>query len=278
MNVSSEIPVTVIKPSSGWSALNLREIWSYRDLLKTLATRDIKIRYKQTSLGVLWVILQQFVSVLIFTLIFGTFAKLPSDGMPYALFSYAGMLCWNMFSGIVSRASNSLLGNSTLITKVYFPRIIIPLSSAMAVMIDFGIALAVMSVLMIYFQVTLTLNILALPFFIILSILIATGASFFLCSINVQYRDFVFVVPFVLQALMYASPIVYSSSLVTGIWKTLYQFNPVVGLVEGFRWCLLGVSSLTWTMIVVDVIVAIVVFIAGAYFFRRFERRFVDVI
>lgn len=286
-----ELPITIIKPASGWAALNLREIWDYRDLLITLATRDLKIRYKQTVLGVLWVILQQFVSVIIFAIIFGVFAQLPSDGLPHAVFINTGFLCWNLFNGVTSRVANSMLGNSNLISKVYFPRLLIPLAGVLSVLIDFIITAGVTAVFLVYFRIPLTPNILALPFFMLLTILIATGIGLVLATLNVQYRDFVYAMPFMLQVLFYASPIIFPSSMVidklnttfaqTGsasLFGFLFTLNPVVGLVEGFRWCLLGTSSLTLSMVVIDIIFAIALFAFGAAVFRRFERRFVDVI
>ncbi len=289
--IANDLPITTIKPSSGWAALNLREIWDYRDLLVTLATRDLKIRYKQTVLGVLWVILQQFVSVLIFAVIFGVFAQLPSDGLPHAVFINTGFLCWNLFNGVTSRVANSMLGNSNLISKVYFPRLLIPLAGVMSVLIDFVITAGVTAVFLVAFKIPLTLNILALPFFMLLTILIATGIGLVLATLNVQYRDFVYAMPFMLQVLFYASPIIFPSSMVTDKLNTLFAenalaswfgflftLNPVVGLVEGFRWSLLGKSSLTPAMVISDIVFAIALFTLGAAVFRRFERRFVDVI
>ncbi|MBU6359477.1 MAG: ABC transporter permease [Chloroflexota bacterium] len=289
--ITNDLPITTIKPSSGWAALNLREIWDYRDLLVTLATRDLKIRYKQTVLGVLWVILQQFVSVLIFAVIFGVFAQLPSDGLPHAVFINTGFLCWNLFNGVTSRVANSMLGNSNLISKVYFPRLLIPLAGVMSVLIDFVITAGVTAVFLFAFKIPLTLNILALPFFMLLTILIATGIGLVLATLNVQYRDFVYAMPFMLQVLFYASPIIFPSSMITDKLSTLFAenalaswfgflftLNPVVGLVEGFRWSLLGKSSLTPAMVISDIIFAIALFAIGTAVFRRFERRFVDVI
>jgi lipopolysaccharide transport system permease protein len=278
INDTTDLPITIIKPSNGWLSLNFKEIWEYRDLLVTLATRDLKIRYKQTILGVLWVVLQQFVSVIIFALIFGTFAQLPSDGMPHVVFMNTGFLCWNLFNGVTNRVANSMLGNSNLISKVYFPRLLIPLAGVMSVMIDFMITAGVTVVFLIFFRIPLTPNILTLPLFMLLTILIATGLGLVLCTLNVQYRDFVYAMPFLLQVLFYASPVIFSSSLIPESFRWLFAFNPVVGLVEGFRWSILGASSLTANMVFLDVIFAILLFVVGAYFFRRLERRFVDVI
>jgi lipopolysaccharide transport system permease protein len=278
INDTTDQPITIIKPSNGWLSLNFKEIWEYRDLLVTLATRDLKIRYKQTILGVLWVVLQQFVSVIIFALIFGTFAQLPSDGMPHVVFMNTGFLCWNLFNGVTNRVANSMLGNSNLISKVYFPRLLIPLAGVMSVMIDFMITAGVTVVFLIFFRIPLTPNILTLPLFMLLTILIATGLGLVLCTLNVQYRDFVYAMPFLLQVLFYASPVIFSSSLIPESFRWLFAFNPVVGLVEGFRWSILGASSLTANMVFLDVIFAILLFVVGAYFFRRLERRFVDVI
>jgi lipopolysaccharide transport system permease protein len=271
-------PSRVIQPTRGWSALNLRELWKFRDLLWILAVRDVKLRYKQTALGVVWVVLQPLVGALIFAVIFGGFAKLPSDGSPYILFVFSGLLAWNYFAGALQRAGNSLITDSRLISKVYFPRLLIPLASTAAVLIDFVVTLAVFAVLMVIFHVPPTWRLLALPFFLVLTTLVAVGVSLWLSAFNVQYRDFMYAMPFLIQVWMYASPVVYATSLVPERWRSLFSLNPAVGFIEGFRWSLLGSSALTPSMVLATTAVGALVFVSGAYVFRRVERGFADVL
>ena len=271
-------PSRVIQPTRGWSALNLRELWKYRDLLWILAGRDVKLRYKQTALGVVWVVLQPLVGALIFAVIFGGFARLPSDGSPYILFVFSGLLPWNYFAGALQRAGNSLITDSRLISKVYFPRLLIPLASTAAVLIDFVVTLVVFAVLMFIFHVPPTWRLLALPFFLVLTTLVAVGVSLWLSAFNVQYRDFMYAIPFLIQVWMYASPVVYATSIVPERWRALFSLNPAVGFIEGFRWSLLGSSALTPSMVLVTAAVGVLVFVSGAYIFRRVERGFADVL
>ena len=276
--VSIRRPTVVIEPTSGWSALNLRELWTYRDLLFILAGRDVKLRYKQTGLGVTWVILQPLVAALIFTIMFGRFAKLPSDGHPYILFVFSGIVAWNYFAAVLQRAGNSLIGDSRLITKVYFPRLAIPLASTFSAMIDLAVSLGVLLVLMLVYGVPLTWRLLALPFFVGLTALTATGVSLWLSALNVRYRDFTHAMPFLIQVWMFASPVVYATTIVPQRWRLAYSVNPAVAFIEGFRWSVLGSSSVTWSMVVITSLVALVVFIGGAFFFRRVERGFADLV
>jgi lipopolysaccharide transport system permease protein len=271
-------PTVVIQPSSGWAALNLRELWEYRDLLFILAGRDVKLRYKQTALGIIWVILQPLVAALIFAAIFGKFAKLPSDGTPYLLFVFCGLLPWNYFSGSLQRAGNSLITDSKLISKVYFPRLLVPLASTVAVLIDFVVTLVVLLGLMLFYGVSPTWQVLTLPFFLLLTTLAATGISLWLSALNVQYRDFMYALPFIIQVWMYASPVVYATSIVPEKLRWIYSLNPAVGFIEGFRWALLGHSALTWEMTLLTLVVSGVAFLSGAFFFRRVERGFADVV
>lgn len=271
-------PAVTIRPSRGWAALNLRELWHYRDLLYILAQRDVKLRYKQTVLGVAWVVLQPLVASLIFAVIFGLFADLPSDGVPYLLFVFAGMLPWNYFSGALQRAGNSLIGDARLISKVYFPRLIIPLASTFAVLIDFAVSLVVFFVLALFYRSGLSWQIVALPYFLLITTLGAVGVSLWLSALNVQYRDFMYALPFLIQVWMFASPVVYSSSLIPEPWRRLYALNPAVGYIEGFRWSLLGQATLDWWMVVSATVISLLAFVGGAFFFRRVERTFADVI
>lgn len=271
-------PAVVIEPTRGWAAVDLRELWKYRDLLMILAGRDIKLRYKQTILGVTWVVLQPLVAALIFTVMFGRFAKLPSDGHPYLLFVFTGIVIWNYFAGVLQRAGNSLVTDARLITKVYFPRLIVPLASTFSAMIDVAVALTVLGVLMMIYGVTPTWRLLTLPLFIALAAVTATGVSLWLTALNVRYRDFVHAMPFILQVWMFASPVAYATSIVPERWRALYGLNPAVAFIEGARWSVLGTSSITPQTVAVAVALATAIFVGGAFFFRRVERGFADIV
>jgi len=255
------------------------DLWRYRDLLLILAGRDVKLRYKQTLLGVTWVILQPLLTALIFTVIFGNFAKMPSDGQPYMLFTFAGLLSWNLFSQSLQRAGNSLVDSAAMISKVYFPRMSIPVASTGAVLVDFGVSLAVFVVLMVVYQVVPTWRLLTLPFFLMLTLVTAVGVSLWLSALSVYYRDFMYAIPFIIMAWMYASPVAYAASIVPERWRLLYSLNPALGFIEGFRWALLGGESpLTVQMVAISTLGALVAFVSGAFIFRRIERGFADVI
>lgn len=271
-------PTVLIRPRRGWAALQLGELWAYRDLLLILAERDVKLRYKQTALGVIWVILQPLLAALIFAAIFGACAKLPSDGKPYLLFVFCGMLPWNLFSGALQRAGNSLVGNANLISKVYFPRIIIPLASVLSVLVDFAVSLVVMVLFMLCYRVSPTVHLLALPFFLLLTLIAATGISLWLTGLNVYYRDFMYALPFVIQVWLYASPVTYATSLIPEAWRMWYSLNPAAGFIEGFRWALLGNGALTPAMVASSTISSIALLVSGVAVFRRIERGFADVL
>lgn len=243
-----------------------------------LAGRDIKLRYKQTVLGVVWVVLQPLVAALIFAVMFGRFAKLPSDGHPYLLFVFAGVVIWNYFAAVLQRGGNSLLTDSRLITKVYFPRLIVPLASTFSAMIDLAVSLTVLGVLLMIYGVMPTWRLLTLPLFIGLAALTATGVSLWLTALNVRYRDFVHAMPFMLQVWMFASPVAYATSIVPEQWRLLYGLNPAVAFIEGLRWAVLGTSSITRETVAIAVAIATMVFISGAFFFRRVERGFADTV
>ncbi|MEO7502638.1 MAG: ABC transporter permease [Gemmatimonadaceae bacterium] len=243
-----------------------------------LAGRDIKLRYKQTVLGVVWVVLQPLVAALIFSVMFGRFARLPSDGHPYLLFVFAGVVIWNYFAAVLQRGGNSLLTDSRLITKVYFPRLIVPLASTFSAMIDLAVSLTVLGVLMMIYEVMPTWKLLTLPLFIGLAALTATGVSLWLTALNVRYRDFVHAMPFMLQVWMFASPVAYATSIVPEQWRLLYGLNPAVAFIEGLRWAILGTGSITSQTVGIAVATATVVFISGAFFFRRVERGFADTV
>jgi lipopolysaccharide transport system permease protein len=271
-------PFVVIRATRGWSPLELSELWKYRDLLWMLASRDVKLRYKQTALGIAWVVLQPLVAALIFAVIFGRLAKLPTDGSPYLLFVMSGLLPWNFMAGTLQRAGSSLIADARLISKVYFPRMVIPLASAAAVLIDFTVTLAVFGLLALGFRLPMTWNLLALPLFLFLAGLVAVGVSLWLSAFNVQYRDFMYALPFIIQVWLYASPVVYGANLVPSAWRVLYSLNPAVGIIEGFRWSLLGQSTLDLPMLGVTLTMGLLLIASGAFVFRRVERGFADVI
>jgi lipopolysaccharide transport system permease protein len=266
-----------IEPSKGWVSFNLRELWKYRELLYFLAWRDIKVRYKQTVLGAAWAIIQPFFTMIVFSLFFGYLAKVPSDDVPYPIFSYAALVPWEYFSRSLSQASNSLVGSSNLIRKVYFPRLIIPISSILGGLVDFAIAFSVLLGMMIFFGRSPNIGILLLPLFILLSMITALGVGTWLAAFNVTYRDIRYVLPFITRFWMFATPVAYSSSLLDEPWRTLYGLNPMVGVVEGFRWALLETSP-PGPMIIISAVVSLMLLISGIYYFRRMEKTFADVI
>lgn len=268
----------VIEPPRGWAALDLKELWRYRELLFFLAWRDIKVRYKQTVLGAAWAILQPLLTMIIFSVIFGQLAKLPSDGIPYPVFTYTALLPWQLFAFSLSNSSNSLISSQNLISKVYFPRLIIPLASVLAGIVDFAIAFVVLLGLMAYYHIAPTMSIIYLPLFIVLALISALAVGVWLSALSVKYRDVRHIVPFLTQFWMYATPIAYASSLIPEAWRTMYGLNPMTGVVEGFRWALLGNAMDNGSMIWVSAIVVVLMFISGIYYFRRMEDGFADVI
>ncbi len=278
-DLSSATPrITVIRPPSRWAAFDLAELWAYRDLLIILTGRNLKLRYKQTALGVIWVILQPLIAALIFAVIFGGFARLPTDGSPYLLFAFAGTLIWNLVANSLTRAGNSLVGDTNLISKVYFPRMIIPLASIAAVVIDFLIGLAVLAVMLVVYQQPLTLNLLALPLIIVLALALAFGFSLLISALNVYYRDFTYVLPFAVQVWLYASPVAYSVSIVPEALLPLYSLNPMVGIILGFRWAILGDIAFPGPPLLISLIVSAAMVVLGALVFQRVQQSFADVI
>ena len=272
------VPVLRIEPSKGWVSLKLRELWEYRELLYFLTWRDIKVRYKQTVLGAAWAIIQPFCTMLVFSIFFGRLAKMPSDGIPYPIFSYAGLVPWMFFASGLSQSSNSLVGSANLITKVYFPRLTIPISTVLSGVVDFALSFLVLLAMMLYYGVKPTWNILWLPLFLLLALVTALGVGLWLSALNVQFRDVRYVVPFITQFWMFATPIAYPSSLLHEPWRTVYGLNPMVGVVEAFRWALLGSSTRPGPIIAVSVIAAVAILIGGAFYFRRMEKTFADVV
>jgi lipopolysaccharide transport system permease protein len=271
-------PITVIKPARGFIPLKLRGIWDYRELLYFLTWRDIKVRYKQTVLGAAWAIIQPFCTMVVFSLFFGKLARIPSDGVPYPIFSFAALVPWTFFAYGLNQSSNSLVASANLIQKVYFPRLVIPISSVISGVVDFFLAFLVLLGMMLFYGIHPTVNILWLPLLLMLVFVTALGVGLWLAALNVEYRDVRYMVPFIIQFWMFATPIAYPSSLLPEPWRTLYGLNPMVGVVEGFRWALLGTRTAPGPMIIVSSLAALGILIGGAFYFRRMEKTFADVV
>ncbi len=274
----SEPRKIIIRPTGGWAALNLRDLWVYRELIYFMTWRDLKVRYKQTLLGAAWAVLQPFLTMVVFSIFFGSLAGVPSDGVPYPIFSYTALIPWTLFSKALQDASRSLVNNSHMITKVYFPRMILPLASVLAGIVDFLIAFVVLIGMMIFYHVTPTANIWTIPLFLLLALVTATGVSLWLSAMNVLYRDINYVLPFLTQFWMYITPIAYPSSMVPEKWRLLYAVNPMTGVVEGFRWALLGSGQAPGMMTLVSTLVAIFLLVSGMFYFKRMERQFADMV
>jgi len=279
-NADSEFvgPVSEIAPSRGWVALKLRELWAYRELLYFLVWRDIKVRYKQTALGAAWAIIQPFFTMVVFSVFFGSLAKMPSDGIPYPIFAFAALVPWTFFANGLTQASNSLVGNSALIKKVYFPRLAIPIAGVLSNLVDFALAFVVLLLMMVYFELWPTAAILWLPLLLLLAFITALGVGLWFSALNVEFRDVRYVVPFLSQFWMFATPVAYPSSLLHEPWRTLYGLNPMAGVVEGFRWALLGNVAAPGPLIWASAAAALVILVSGAFYFRRMERTFADVV
>ncbi len=271
------LPVRVIEPRRGWLAINWAEIWRYRELLYFLAWRDVTIRYKQTVLGVLWAFIQPFIKLVVFSVIFGGLAKIDSEGYPYPIFVFAGLLPWQFFSESLSRSSSSVAGSANLITKVYFPRLIVPLSSAGACLVDFAISFAILFGLMLWYGVPITLSTLAIVPLVVLTILAALGAGILLSAFNVAYRDFQYLVPFGIQIWFFLTPVVYPVRAIPQKWQWLLALNPMTGIVDAYRSAILG-KPFVWENMAISIVVAAAVFLAGLFYFRRMESSFADVV
>lgn len=270
--------ITLIKPSKGWGSLNLRELWIYRELVYFLTWRDLKVRYKQTALGAGWAILQPVLSMVVFSIFFGGLLNVDSGDVPYPIFSYAAILPWGVFAKALNDTGRSLVSNRAMLTKIYFPRMVIPLASVFSSLADFLIAFVVMLGLMYYYQIAPTSNIWTLPLFLLLAVITALGVGLWLSAMNVLYRDIGYMIPYITQLWFYLTPIVYSASEVPEQWQFFYALNPMVGVVEGFRWALLGTSDAPSPMIAVSAVIALIVFMTGMYYFRRMERTFADMV
>ncbi len=268
----------VIENRRGLLDIDWAEVWEYRELLSAFVVRELKVRYKQTVIGVSWVILQPLITVLIFTVIFGKLAKIPSDGVWYPAFALSALLPWTYFSQVISRSAGALVGNANLVNKVYFPRILLPLSMVVAPLVDLALSMVLLFVLLVYAGIPLTPKVMALPAFVVVAMLTAFGVSLFVSAANVKYRDVGHAIPFVIQIWMFVSPIVYPVSLVPDHWKWLYGLNPLTGVIEGFRWALLGQTAPDLIVMTASFAVFCIVLFAGLVYFRQMERQFADVI
>jgi lipopolysaccharide transport system permease protein len=274
----SDTPVLYIRPPRGRASLELAELWAYRELLYFLTWRDVKVRYKQTLLGAAWAIIQPFFMMVVFSLFFGRLAGVPSDGIPYPVFTYCALLPWQLFAHALSESSNSLVASERLITKVYFPRLVVPIAAVFGGLVDFLFAFVVLLGMMAYYGMMPGIAILTLPFFILLAILTALGVGLWLSALNVKYRDVRYTIVFLTQFWFFITPVVYPSSLVPERWRVLYGINPMAGVVEGFRWALLGKADSPGPMLAVSVGVVILILVGGLYYFRRMEATFADVV
>ena len=272
------VPSIVIQPRQGLFHLDLGSVWLYRELLYFLAWREIKVRYKQTVIGAVWAILQPLLTMVIFTVVFGNFAKIPSDGLPYPLFAYVALLPWEYFSQAISRSGVSVVNDANLIRKIYFPRLIIPLAAVVTPLADFCLSFLILLGMMLWFHVIPTWGMMALPLFLLMALLTALSAGLWLSALNVRYRDIRYTIPFLTQLWMYASPIAYPVSLIPEKWRLLYSLNPLAGVVEGFRWALLGKESPDFSIMAVSAVVVLVVLLGGLVYFKKMEQTFADVI
>jgi lipopolysaccharide transport system permease protein len=276
--METNVQVIRIQPTKGWVALQLKELWAYRELLYFMVWRDVKVRYKQTALGAAWAVMQPVFTMIVFSLFFGRLGKIPSDGIPYPLFSLAALVPWTFFAQGLSQASNSLVGSSNLIKKVYFPRLSVPIAAVISGLVDLSIAFSVLLGMMVYYGVVPTIHVVWLPLLLLLTLVTSLGVSLWLSALNVQFRDVRHMLPFLTQLWMFATPIVYPSSLLSEPWRTLYSINPMVGVVEGFRWALLGTETAPGPMIAVSALASLAILVSGTFYFRRLEKTFADVI
>jgi lipopolysaccharide transport system permease protein len=271
-------PTVVIKPRRSLFQIDLQALWEYRELLYFLAWRDVKVRYKQTIIGVAWAILQPLATMVIFTVIFGHFARIPSDGLPYSVFAYAALLPWTYFASALTRCTTSVVGNAHLISKVYFPRLILPLSGTISALIDFAVSFVILIGMMAWFGIAPTGNILFLPFFLLLALATTLAVGLWLSALNVKYRDVGHAIPFLIQCWMYASPVVYPLKIVPQKWQRIYGLNPMVGVIEGFRWALLGKEPPDFAIITGSALIVTLLLLGGLIYFSYLERTFSDVI
>src|SRR5262249_45597174 len=260
-----------------WEALDLREFWRYRELVYFLTWRDVKVRYKQTVIGAGWAILQPFLTMVVFSILFGVLLSVPSEGVPYPVFSYAALLPWNFFAGPVPRSDNSLIVDANLISKVYFPRLILPLSAVMSLVLDFAIAFIILLIMMFYYGIVPGVAVLTLPLFLVLALLTALACGIWLSAVNIKYRDVAYVIPFLTQFWLFVTPVAYPSTIIPEPWRVFYGLNPMAGVVEGFRWALLGQKNLAWDLVFISVLVVLALLMSGLFYFRRTEHEFADI-
>jgi lipopolysaccharide transport system permease protein len=271
------IPILVIRPPRKWVPVDLKELWAYRELIAAFTMRDVKLRYKQTGLGIAWAVLQPLLTMVIFTIFFGGLAHIPSDGVPYPLFVLAALLPWTLFAEGLTRSTTTMVTNANIMTKVYFPRLIMPLSSILSPLVDFAVSFIILLAMMVYYGFVPTANVVFLPLFLLLALTTALGVGLWLSALNVKYRDFQYTVPFLIQIWMFASPVVYAASLVPESLRIWYGLNPMAGVIEGFRWALLG-NGTPSGMILVSVGMVIVLLVSGMFYFRRMEQYYADIV
>jgi len=280
-DVSPIVPAVsrvIIDPPRGWQALDVRELWRFRELLYFLAWRDVKVRYKQTALGVAWVVLQPFLTMVIFSIIFGRLMAVPTGGIPYPIFTFVALLPWNFFAGSLTRSGNSLIADANLLSKVYFPRLILPVASVLSMLVDFAISFVILIGMMLFYRITPGPAVFTLPVFLLLAFLTALGFGLWLSALNVKYRDISYLIPFIVQMWFFLTPVAYPITIIPAQWRFLYSLNPMTGVVEGFRWALLGQPGLPGVFIILSAIIVVVVFIGGLFYFRRMENEFADVV
>lgn len=275
---TTDAEVTILRPRKGWVALDLQGLWHYHELLYFLVWRNIKVRYKQTVLGASWALIQPLATMAVFSIFFGKLAKVPSDGVPYPLFAYCGLLPWQLFSYAMTESSNSVISNQQLITKVYFPRLVIPISAVISGLVDFAIAFSLLLIMMPFYGIMPTARILVLPLFILFAIATALAIGLWLSALNVEYRDVRYTIPFLMQFWLLITPVAYPSSMVPAKWRPLMGLNPIAGVVEGFRWALLGNGSASGPLMLVSIVIVVVLLFGGIVYFRRMETTFADLV
>jgi len=274
---SHEVPTIIIRPPRKWVPVDFRELWEYRELLYFFTWRDVKLRYKQTGLGIAWAVIQPLLMMVIFTLFFGRLANIPSDGVPYPLFAFTALLPWTLFAEGMTRSTVSMVQNANIMTKVYFPRLIMPIASILSPLVDFLVAMGLLVIIMAYYGFVPTINAIFLPLLIVFAMMTSLAVGLWLSALNVKYRDFQYTVPFLIQIWMFASPVVYPASMIPPSWQWLYALNPMTGVIEGFRWALLGTNP-PGTMILISLGVVILILVSGVFYFRRMEQYFADIV
>ena len=277
-SIASSVPLHTIAPARPWAPVDLMELWSYRELFYALVWREIKVRYKQTVLGMGWAIVQPFLTMVVFTIFFGTLARIPSDGVPYPVFSFCALVPWQLFAFSLTESSNSVVANQRLITKVYFPRLLLPLAPIGVGLVDFLVALTVLIGMAAFYGITPTLAILTIPLWALLAVTTALAVGLWLAALNVRYRDVRYVIPFLIQLWLFATPVAYPTTLVPEQWRPVYALNPMVGVVDGFRWALIGRSDPPFVTAAVSTLTVAALLMGGVFYFRRMERTFADVV